>query len=325
MKKVLALALLVSTFSACDTFKKKEPSTPKDDPRRVELQALYEQRKEALTAKLVNGWLAPDDCDGTLWNGLACAAGVPIEISLAEYAPGEIHRRPAPSCWTAEGGDQGSKSTISNDMLLGYELCQWRRKDYDAIARLAAYGEAHADGIVWVMGQPYPEQAERVALRPNGQGRIGVLLDKLSNGDDKRPYRSIPEIYTTVPQDFQKHLQNIGLLLDGELDRIIPYRFTVEDVAEQLGAYALIDIPKSGFLVLKEQADDNPNDAFAQANLGQYTGDMGPAIGLLLDPNYQAPSYVRGAPEWSEVHWLIAADTVLRAFGTTKVAQDAVE
>lgn len=322
MKKI-ALAIIALSLTACSAFEKKADKPAADDPRIGELRLAAAQWSVSLTEKLDDGWLARSECDSTLWNGLACAAGVPIKIELAEYSPGELHRRPAPSCWTKEAGDQGARSTISSDMILGYEACLWRRKDLDGLKRLASYGEAHDRTIGWQMGEPYPEQLERVLLRPSAQGRLGTLIERLSDGDDKRSYRLIPELYAEVGADFEEHLQVVGMLIDGEADRLVRFKTPGDEVFEEgdqaLEDLGLIDIPKSGFQRLKDLARARPQDALIQCVLGIYTGDEMPPITLLLDPGYQCPSYVRSddpaaAEAYCEVHKLLAADCVLRRF-----------
>lgn len=316
----LSTAILITALLGCSAFEKKADKPAADDPRIGSLRLAAAQWSVSLQEKLDDGWLARSECDSTLWNGLACAAGVPIKIELAEYEPGQIHRRPAPSCWTKEGGDQGSKSTVSGDMILGYEACLWRRKDLAGAVRLAAYGESHDRGLGWEMGEPYPDQLERVLLRPSAQGRLGTMIERLSDGGDKRSYRLIPELYADVGADFEEHLQVIGMLLDGEMDRLVRFKTPGDEIIpDALEFAALIDIPKSGFNRLKELASSRPNDALIQCVLGIYTGDEMPAITLLLDPAYQCPSYVRSddpaaAEAYCQVHKLFAADCVLRRF-----------
>jgi len=319
----ILIAILIIALTGCSAFEKKKDKPAADDPRVGELREAAAGWKASLLPKIDQGWIARSECDSTLWNGLACAAGMPIEISQAEYAPGEIHRRPAPSCWTRELGDQGARSTVSSDMILGYEMCLWRRRDLDAAKRLAGYGEARDRGIGWEMGEPYPEQLERVLLRPSAQGRLGTMIERLSDGADKRSYRLIPELYADVGEDFEEHLQTVGILLDGEMDRLTRFKTPGDEVFEDgdqaLEFAALVDIPKSGFQRLKQLASERPRDALIQCVLGIYTGDEMPAITLLLDPAYECPSYVRSddpeaAEAYCQIHKLFAADCVLRRF-----------
>lgn len=298
MKWLFGFLLLLSFgCSYAEKHEESEPSAPSDvetlKTRFAEKKAAYE-----LATNGASGWPSVDDCDATLWAGLVCAAGAPVAIELAELEPGVVHRRPERACWTAEAGDVGSKSTVSNDMLLGYLWCGWRAGNLLAMQRLADYGEAHN----WVMGEPFPEMASRVVLKPNQIGILGRIIYALSNGDDDRGYRDLPAVYAPGVEDYELHLQTVGILLGGE---------TTELAREQ----GLLDINGESLKRLEDNAKKYPDDALVQAALGVYTGDFNAATKLLLDPGYEYPTYVRGAELYKDVHWLFAASLVLRRYG----------
>ncbi len=296
MKFLALLLCLTSCSSFMERHKEKDPATPASVER---LRDLFEEKK-LVYASLADAdtlWPSLDDCDGLLWSGLVCAAGIGAKVGLAEYEPGVIHRRPYRACWTKAEGDVGSKSTISNDMLLGYFWCGWRNKDLAAMQRLGDYGQANN----FVMGEPFPSQASRVVLKPNGQALLGRIIYELSGHDDKRSYRDIPLIYLPVSEDFERHLQVLSIVLGGEISSL-----TAEN--------GLLDISDESLSRLQENVHGDPNDALFQAALGVYTGDMTAAIALLEDPNYIYPSYVRGSENFKIVHWLFAADLVLRRY-----------
>lgn len=270
MHRILFLMALVGCISHPE---KDAPGTRKD-----QIENLITESTAALNALAdpATGWPSITDCDGTEWAGLACAGGYPVKIELAEYSPGEIHRRPAPSCWNATEGDVGAKATTSNDMLLGYMLCAWERKDLAAFQRLADYGERHH----WIMGAPASE-VDRVVMRPNLLSLLGRAIYDLSDGADNRAYRRTPMIHLPVLADYERHLQAIGIVLAGEV--------TTSGEAE------LIDINDSMLKRLRELTEAEPlNPGFATA-LGIYTGDMTRAVDLFLDTATPIPSYVRGA------------------------------
>jgi hypothetical protein len=303
------LFLLLALASGCAYF---EHHKEKDGPPApgADLGALYQEHLAQLAAASdpATGWPSATDCDGTLWAGLACAAGAPVDVAQAEYAPGVLHRRPASvgACWTPEDGDVGSKSTVSQDMATGYVWCLWRRGDRAALARLADYGEAHAETLAgqplgWVLGEPYPQEAARVVLRPNLIGVIGRALESLSAGTDQRSYRTLPALYPPVEDGYQRHLQVLGILLQGETANHNPSLF--------------LDIDGDMLRRLHEAADAHPEDALYQAALAVYTGDYAAPTARLVDPAYQPPDYVRGAPAYGLVHWLFAAKTVLNHTG----------
>jgi hypothetical protein len=299
MGNYIVSLFLICALSACGFFKnhkEKEASTPTSAEK---LRDLFEEKKlvYASLADAATLWPALDDCDGLLWAGLVCAAGIRADVGLAEYEPGVIHRRPYRACWTRADGDLGSKSTVSNDMLLGYLWCGWRSKDLAAMQRLGSYGEKHN----FIMGEPFPEQAARVVLKPNGQSLLGRIIYDLSDHTDQRSYRDIPLVYLPVAEDFERHLQVLGILLGGELSQLG-------------GETGIVDINGESLARLEENVAGYPGDALFQAALGVYTGDFSAAMSLLEDENYVYPSYVRGAENYKLAHWLFTANLVLERY-----------
>lgn len=293
MKWFACLLSAVALVASCGYWDhhadRSAPAGTRMDALRVAYQGWLEELRAA--ADPTTGWPSVDDCDGTLWAGEAVAAGADfVLVGLAELAPGEIHRRPTP-CWTPEGGDVGSKSTVSNDMLTGYLAALWRLGDLHAAVRLAEYGSLHD----WVMGAPFPEEASRVVMSTNLRGILGTMIYQLSGGADSRDIRWLPPVYLPVVEDYERHIQTLGIRVAGEL-----------------GHGLALDVNGQMLERLRENADAIPGDAFFQAMLGRYTGNFDRAFELLLDPGYQCPSYVRGAASYCLIHRLIAADTVLR-------------
>jgi hypothetical protein len=204
---------------------------------------------------------------------------MPVRIELAEYSPGEIHRRPYKACYSNEQGDLGSKSTVSRDMITGYLACLIARKDTEALKRLAAYGEANN----WIMGEP-KAMISRVLLSGNLVGLLGRTL-----GD--KPYKHLPTSYLPVAEDFERHVQVQGILLQGQVsDTITP---------EMLSR-------------LSEHANHSPENPLFQAALGKYTGNQQTTINLLLSEP-PCPGYARGKrPDmYCQIGWLQAAKIVL--------------
>jgi hypothetical protein len=258
MKHLLILTLLFG----CGHFEKrkyKEPGEYGFEELIAKGSELYLPTVDELED---NFWPSSTDCDGTLWAGLACAANLPQNIKYAEYKPGEIHRRPAPSCYTDR--DMGAKTTVSRDMLTGYMACQWQLGDVGALKRLAEYGQTHS----WIVS--------RVAMGTNLQSLLGQMIYKLSNGKDSRFYRHIPASYTPVTKDYERHIQTQGILLYGMVNNVI---------TDQM------------FDRLKEHAAAYPEDFLFSYVLGRYTGDQKNTVDMLLAFDGEKPScssYVRG-------------------------------
>lgn len=281
--------ILTLGLNSCGLFERHKEKSPNADTRLEQLQGVYSLKKaeyEELT-KDQGGWPSVKDCDATLWAGEVCSGGLEVDIALAEYQPGQIHRRPAPSCFE-NGSENGSASTVSNDMILGYLSCLWKLQDFRALQRLADYGEAHN----WVMGEP--ADSDRVYLKPNQIGLIGRMLYQLG---DNRPYRKVPAAYFPVQKDFEKHLQVLGILLNGEVDSNL-----------------YLDVDGVMLDRLKELAEDK-SDALMQSAYGRYTGDQSLALDLLLVDETPMPTYVRGSKNYKLVYWLKAASVVLNHRG----------
>lgn len=263
-----------------------------------------------------SGWPSVSDCDGTLWAGLAKAAGASVVLELAEYEPGVIHRRPTP-CWTPTSGDVGSKSTVSRDMMTGYLWGWWSQGagGLPALERLADYGAANG----WVMGLPKDRPFD-VELGDNLKGVLCRAIQGLrGQADIRRECGSAPSVYLPVAADYARHVQVLGILLQGETDHLLhsgdalpadPGRHEEEPPLE------LTAIDDGMLKRLHENAEAEPADALFQGALGIYTGDYAEGVRLLGDDAYQCPSYVRGAPAYCLVHKAFAAWVILKHHGS---------
>ncbi len=294
--------LIFLLATSCGYFEKpSNTSAPTQSERRAELQEKFDVNLKDLIATddQATGWPAPSDCDGTLWCGMAKSVGAPCDLSLAEYKPGEIHRRPEAlgECYNGrEGG------TVSNDMLLGYLIGEWQAQDQAAFERLDAFGEARN----WTMGDG---DATLTVLRPNGVGLLGRILYVLSNGATDKAYRRIPPVFTGHVEDYEIHLRLEGIMLNGAVNSALAAKGLA-------GALGVTDINDDDLGQLKTLAEENAPDAMAQAAYGAFTGDQTATLDLLLDPEMPYPDYVRGTTDadtamYRKVYWLRAAHFVL--------------
>jgi len=290
MNQILTICLLLT---GCQYVTKHESKDSAPDSRIEELREKYQQIYAEVESGLdeATGWIDLKDCDGLLFNSLAGALGFPVDISLAEYSPGEMHRRPFKACWTESEGDVGSKSTISRDMLTGYMSYLWARKDLAALQRLADYGEKND----WIMGKP-SHLISRVLLTGNGIGFLGRAIYVLSSGSDDRYYRRVGYLFPPVQEDFERHLQVQGILLQDSIDDGYKLRINSE----------MLDR-------LIENAAKEPEDRLFAAALGKFTGDQSRTIDLLLSEVQVCPSYARGErPDvYCKLNWLQAAKIVI--------------
>ncbi len=291
------MARLGSTFSivllliSCGYFKKdpekSQPASSLADRLRAKEAGWLADLKAQSDA--TTGWPSATDCDGTLWAGLAKAAGLTtVKLELAEPTPGGIVRSPSSPC-----------TPSSRDTILGYGYGRFVEGDLGAYQRLADYGEAHQ----WDMSA----DTTLSYIDPVGQGIIARAIDGLSGGTDKRGYGGIPlACAPPLVKDYEQHLQVVEALLGGE-------------VADKLEARPALnakprDIPAGCAETLKELATDSPKDGLFAAANGVYSGAMEPALTLLLSDDYSCPSYVRGAPTYCLVHKLFAARVILKRY-----------
>lgn len=284
MLNLIKILFLISLFS-CG----KANQRPKNGPVNELLAEKYERIKSEAIREFdqETGWPSRDDCDGTLWAGLALASGIDsVKIELAEYSPGEIHRRPSPSCW--DGKNNGSPTTISRDMLLGYMYGVWAKKDLEAAKRLAAYGESH----FWKMGQPLGDG--RVLLSGNGIGQLGRMIKALGGPD--KIYRNIsPSFFKS--NDYELHLMLVGIALEGEINERLAVNTNITKDQKEL---------------LKWASENNPENATAQALWSIYNdGNFSKSEEILLRNEVPTPSYVRGHKNYNYVYWLFSAKIIL--------------
>ncbi len=296
------LFTIIFLLTSCGYFEKpSNTSAPTQSERRAELQQKFNSKLDDLkaTSDQATGWPAPSDCDGTLWCGIAKSVGGACDLALAEYNPGEIHRRPEAlgECYSGhEGG------TVSNDMLLGYLAGMWAAQDLAPFERLAQFGEARN----WTMGDG---DATQTVLRPNGVGLLGRMLFALSNGAQDKVYRRLPPVFAGHVEDFEVHLRIEGIMLNGAVN--------AELAAKGLdGALGVTDVNDDDLAQLKTLAEENPDDAMAQGAFDSFGGNQMAALDLLLSDEMPYPGYVRGTSAadtlmYQKVYWLRAASFVL--------------
>ena len=260
-------------------------------PSREDLASLrtkYEEQLELLRKNSethLAGWPSDNECDGALWAGIARAAGATwVDVTAAVQPDGRTTRMPYSDCGPGNMGyNNGSATTISNDMLTGIMLGLYADNDAQTAKMIWEYGYSHN----WTMG--YPEYyVSRVLLRPNGITMLARLVYHTSDGKYDYAARFGPILYGPVAEDFEGHLMMLGRYLEAKLGGP---QYGME-IAELVGAKY------------------RQGDAFAQAVAGEYSK----ATTLLLGA-YQYPSYVRGHSNYQLVHWLIAAKIVLDEAG----------
>lgn len=309
-------AAIVAFFIGLSCGRDHEPKDPATAELVEALRAKYRDAKERAAGHLAEDlpWIAPMDCDGMLWNGMACAVGIPVDLSLAMDGNNDAHRRPfPPACWDKEKGDLGAGATFSNDMAIGKLWCHWRARDQAALEKWAG----RLEGRNFVMGEPWPEEAGRLVLSVNGQGILGRILFGLSRGQIDKSYRRLFRAYFPAEKDHERHVQALSIALQGEVSeglRENSLDATVQDAENP--ELSLLDINDQMKTRLADLVHSEPQNPLFHAANGVYSGDFTQAIALLLDEKTPIPSYVRGGnpAAFALIEWLFAADLVLRRY-----------
>ena len=264
---------IIFALGACGRL---HPAAPVSSSPAHPLTSLYQKNlatyNDATAA--TSGWPSATDCDGTVWAGTAYLGGADANMSLAEWAPGEIHRRPKASgeCFPVE-----SSSTVSRDDLILYMGAAVAAKDAGALQRLQAYAQANSD---W-MGQPH--DPNYTLMTPT---LVAILSRAISGGS------SGIDIEAPGAKDYQDHIEVEEILLS-----------TTVNGGANGWELALLESLEAQF----------PNDALFQAAKGIYSGDCDVAAKLLLQSPTSVPTYVRGdqVALFAQAWWLRAAKLVL--------------
>jgi hypothetical protein len=293
----IVLLVFLYMLSGCGIFQKHKPTEPEasEDLLRLKEMTRVVKARYLKVSDPKTHWPSNQDCDGVLFAGVSRSAGVKeVRIDLADHQDGSIGRRPSTEkpCW--HGEDQGSKSVTSQDMAQGRLFAFWRDRDLQGLLRFTRYGEAHRIDIWglpnWILGEPYPEEAERVLLRPGMVGLTGRMLEKLSHGGEKRKYSDLPNVFTDKGKDYEEALTVRGIALFGEIDG---------------------QIDGVMYDVLKTLAKRRPKDWLFQSVLSRYSGDYRPVYETLLKSPIECPSYTRGIEANCLGHWLFASSLLL--------------
>lgn len=285
-------------FLSCG--KRTEKANVQPNPKVIELRKRYDAVKASLSFDQATGWPTAKDCDATLWAGLALAAGVEtVKLNFAEYASGEIHRRPNTECYPKE-----SNSTVSRDMILGYAFGAWRSRDRSRFDRLVSYGEWHN----WVMGDG---SLGETLLTGNLIGLLGRAIEVLDG--PKKIYRVIPPIYSRDRTDYVMHLTVLFILLNGEIVEKLPNKNYSPAVSLQYPSErTTTEISKNEKDILRWLSSQDSNDLLFKTAFSLYDGgNMDSSIDGLLLENFYVPPYVRGDKNYRLVHWLFTVKLIL--------------
>lgn len=232
---ICRIILAVITATSCG--KSPAHETVSQYPDIADKAARYlELSKQSADA---DGWPV-SDCDALLWASLYNVAGGSADLDKARDESGKWYRTPSHDCYPTR-----SKSSISQDMILGLTLASWASQNADRIARLVQYGESNVSiGGWWLFGDG---DIARTLIRTNLQATIYRASRKL--GGPSNRLADFPPVFAHV-QGYEAHLHVLHILLKGLID----------------GSVSTYDL---GFL--RYFAERAPRNALFQAVLHRYT------------------------------------------------------
>ena len=148
------------------------------------------------------------DCDALLWASLYNFAGGDADLDKARDDSGKWYRTPSHDCYP-----ERSRSSISQDMILGLMLASWQAKDANRIANIIKYGESHVSiGGWWLFGDG---DLARTLIRTNLQATIYRASRKL--GGPSNRLADFPPVFAHV-RGYEAHLHVLHILLKGLID-----------------------------------------------------------------------------------------------------------
>ena len=117
-------------------------------------------------------------------------------------------------------------------------------------------------------------------------------------------HKNWPDFYPSGLEDYQLHLQMVGIWLRGDIDKEIK----------------LLDIKGNMYSRVMEAAEKEPNCPFYTYLASRYTdGDYAKPIGLLLDGSRPDCSYIRCSDDTTcfLAEWTWAANLIIREYDAT--------
>lgn len=269
-----AILVLMLLISGCGYIDKQQP----EDDEPTSNEEMYLQYLEYLDEANNNwelGWPDVHDCDGLVWSGVACAAGIKVDLEPA-FHEGRFERRPYKSCYPDDldgNGQPDSRSTISNDGMVAAMLCIETQQRIDMAQEMADYGEKNG----FIYGEPFPDRIAEVFLKPHFQGLLGRIARQ------NRSYSKIPLALFYSAEDYVAHIQTLAILAETKVSG---------------------GVSSENLALLEKYLQRDPDDYLIRSVLGVYNGEIKKPF-TTIDP----PSYVRGGNEqrFAIAHWMLAA------------------
>lgn len=157
-----------------------------------------------------HGFIDTAHCDALLFSGLAgCHPDVNVDITAARDESGRWHRRPNKDCFP-----NGSKSTISRDMLLGVIYFAYYNNKPELLQELIEYSFKN----FFIMGEAesLKHKLGRCLMTPNILSLAALALKALG-GKNYWYLTWIPFTASDKVHGYQAHLAALGAILRQEI------------------------------------------------------------------------------------------------------------
>lgn len=217
-----------------------------------------------------HGFIMHNHCDSLLYTGLFSVASNDMDIRAARDEDGYWYRRGIDCpCYP-----NGSKSTISRDMMLGLYWYLWEHRKLNLAESIL--GHAKRNNYVMGLGDP-----ARLLMMPAGEATLAEICNQL--GGNKRWFT-------------RRQMQNWPLSLEGyEIHLLVQHVLLRGNILGQ--------IPANAYKALGHYASQNPHNplhTFAHASFSD--GNMNETARLLLQENLwpakQLPTSANRKNDW---------------------------
>lgn len=256
---LLLLASSVVGCASCNPFDRDNEQTivtgdyeDLDEKLEVYCEKSYELRKDV-------GYYG-GKCDSLLFTSLHAIACPNVSIKPFFTPEGRPFRSPTHDCF-----NNGAKTSVSRDMIMGFLLYAWHHKDVEQLGKLIEYARSHAWALCENDYATVEDRIGRCQVTPQLKSLMYAVYQAIGGECDQDCKDSSVISPAAFPgtKGYQAHLATLSILIWGSVHG------------------AIDDIHRD---VLKAYAEREPRNALYNAVYSLFTdGDMGEARKSLRD------------------------------------------